>query len=101
MPENIIEELREVMGAVCTHSEIMLEIAKGNLRYEDDTRMVRSQQGTFNPLETDNLHWTNIVYARNPPLFNLVEMVYYLFRPLQSLKIEHYIDWKESQKARQ
>jgi hypothetical protein len=98
MPNNLIDELRETTGAVCAYSEIMLEIAEGNLDYNYDTRIVRNRQGQFNAQATDTFQWAKTVYTRNPPLFNLIESVYYLFNRRKANKLERYLDAREKQR---
>jgi hypothetical protein len=88
--------LEETIEAVSRYSHILLDIAEGRLNYDSEERVIRNAHGLLEPFATHMFNWSLGIYSRNPPLFNLIEAAHILFHPIETSKIEHYLDRKRS-----
>jgi hypothetical protein len=88
--------LNDVIEAVSMYSHILLELAEGRLNYDRENRIIRNAHGLLEPFATHMFNWSLGIYSRNPPLFNLIEAVHIFLHPIETSKIEHYLDRKRS-----
>jgi hypothetical protein len=85
--------LADIIKAVLAEEEIMLKLAKGKLT-EDKNGILRDSNGHY-ALENAEHHLSLAAYVRNPPLFNFIEKIAIASSPINTFRINSYLDSKK------